>query len=227
MQEASLAHRQRLERFALVNEVYEGFYAHFTPQDEEGMRYLGGSWAPVGMEFELAEHEGGLAVVTQDGHCVAPLERALAARIRAFWERDWVVHCILAFITYNAEEKAFTGEFACICYSPQLSEGERGALETFIGNITKRIAQASHPSLSLTQEQFVRVIESKGAWFLTKNLPWPELPRGTVFYRRRRTLSDRLVSAAVKGNKGCLFLSWTVIALVVLGLIWAVWFFLF
>jgi hypothetical protein len=227
MQDVSLAHKRYLERFPFVNDVYRGFYGRFTPQDAEGMRYLGGAWGVIGTELELGVFARGLGFVAYDGKQVALLDAPLAAKIEELRKQDWIIHCVLAFTIYCAEDQAFSGEFACLCYHSQLATEQKEALETFIGNITERINSASRPGLELTQEQFVRVIESGGAWFLTKDMPWPTLPKGSVFYRRRRTFSDRLVSAAVKGNKGCAIASWAGLAIVALALLWAIWFFFF
>ncbi|MDR1183790.1 MAG: NAD(P)-dependent oxidoreductase [Coriobacteriales bacterium] len=227
MQEMSLVRKRHLEQFPPVDDAYRGFYAHFTPQDADGMRYLGGAWGVVGAELELAVFAGGLGFVAPDGKQVALLDEPLVARLEELRKQDWVIHCILAFTVYRAEDQSLTGEFACMCYHSQLAEKQKKALETFINNITKRIDSAFRPGLELTQEQFVKVIESEGTWFLTKEVPWPSLPKGSVFYRRRRTLNDRLIAAAVKGNKGCIIASWVGIVVIVLALLWAIWFFFF
>jgi hypothetical protein len=227
MQELSLAHRQRLESFPPVASVYQGFYARFKPQNEDGMHYVGGAWGIVGSELTLTNFADGLGFAAQDGQQVALLDTRLAARLDELRERGWTVHCVLAFTIYRAAEGAFEGEFACFCYSPELTETQRQAVQTFIKHITERITGAFHPKLELSQEQFIRVLESGGAWYLTKDIPWPELPKGTVFYRRRRTFSDRLVSAGVRGNKGCLVASWGVIVLIVAALVAALWYFFF
>jgi hypothetical protein len=227
MQEVSLIRQQRLERFPSVSDSYQGFYARFTPRDADGMRYLGGAWGVVGTKLELDSFEDGLGFVAYDGQKVALLDESLAAKLTELRERDWVIHCILAFTIYKTEDQSLTGEFACVCYHSQLAEEQKKSLETFVSNITARITSASHPGLDLTQEQFARVIESGGTWFLTREMPWPSLPKGSVFYRRRRTFNDRLIASAVRGNKGCAVASWIGVAVIALALLWGIWFFFF
>jgi hypothetical protein len=220
------AHAKHMARFASVGEVYQGFYASFKPWDEEGTRYLAGAEGIIGSTLVLERFEEGVGFVTYDKRRLAVLDGAAATKLTTLLEQGWVVRCVLAYTVYSVEEKSFTGTFACIGYSPQLDEGIRASLDSFVNNITHRIANATHPGLGLTQEQFIRVIESKGAWFLTKEEPWPELPKGSVFYRRRRTFNDRLISAALEGNRGCAVASWVGIAIIVAAILWAIWFFL-
>jgi hypothetical protein len=191
------------------------------------MSYLGGAEGVIGSTLRLRSLEDGVGFVAGDGERVAVVEGWEAAELAALLEQGWVIRCVLANTTYCAQEKSFAGEFACIAYSPQLDEGAQRALDAFADNLTGRIAHASRPGLALTQEQFVRVIESGGAWFLTKDEPVPQLPQGSVFYRRRRTFNDRLIGAAIEGNKGCLVASWLGLALVVAAVLWVAWSFFF
>jgi hypothetical protein len=227
MQAAKAAHAQHMARFASVADVYQGFYASLRPQGARGASYLGGVEGIIGRALTLSLFEDGPGFIAEDGQQVATVEGQPAEKLCALLEQGWVIRCILASTTYHIEEKSFAGECACIAYSPQLDEVSQKALETFIDAITGRIAHAFRPSLALTQEQFVRVIESGGAWSLTKNEPEPTLPRGSVVYRRRRTLKDHLISVAIEGNKGCLVASWIGLGLIVAVALWAIWFFFF
>jgi hypothetical protein len=223
---AAASHARHMQRYPPVADVYQAFYARFQPWGKDGMSYLGGAEGIIGSELKLEAFEEGLGFVARDGRRLATLDAEPAIRLTAVLDRGWVAHCILSSIVYCVEEKAFTGEFACICYSPQLDDDAKKALEAFTGSIVERIASATRPGLALTQEQFVRVVESRGAWFLTREEPWPELTRGSVFYRRRRTFADHLVSVALQGNKGCLVALWASMAVIVAGILWAAWFFI-
>jgi hypothetical protein len=253
MKAVLVAHGRRMESVASVDEVYEGFYARLRPLGKEGAAFLGGAEGIIGAELKMealradfatpddpsasavsgsppvapsapfAAAEAGCCFVGHDGRRVAVPEGDAKARLSALRERGWQIHCVLAYVIYKVEEKSFAGEFACIAYSPALDDEARAALDVFVDNMANRIASASRPVLALTQEQFVRVIESKGTWFLTKEAPQPELPRGSVFYRRRRSLNDRLVGAALKGNKGCIVGSWLGAALIVIAIVLGVW----
>jgi hypothetical protein len=218
---------QSKTRLANVDEVYEGWYGSFAPQDEEGKAFLGGPDGIVGTKLAFRAFDGGIGVLARDGRCVALLDEVPAARLSRVLEAGWTIHALLAYTVYCVEDKSFTGHFACVCYDPKLDARITEALEAFVRAIAERIASGATPQLDLSQEQFVRVVESKGSWYLTRDLPLPKLPEGSVFYRRRRTFNDRLVSAGLEGNKGCLVASWTGTALIALALLALVWWIFF
>jgi hypothetical protein len=223
----STVHEQRMGRFPAVNEVYDGLYVSVCPQDKEGRAFLGGAEGIVGSALTLHFFDEGPGLVTRDGRRIALLEGASAARLTKLQEKGWIIRPLLAYTVYRVADRSFVGHFACLCYSSQLDEEVKSALEALVGGIAERIASGSRPRLDLNQEQFVKVIESKGAWCLMPELPWPELPEGSVFYRRRRSFNDRLISAGLEGNKGCFVAAWAGMALMVLAIVAIIWWLLF
>ena len=228
------AKKQPVAQHLAVDEAYKGFYAGFEPCGKEGTSFLSSSQGIIGTELmlrpinELHQAESNLGFFAKDGCCIAVLERGLSDKLNDLLDKGWTVCCKLAYTMFVSERKAFSAKFACFCYGPGLGEEQKEALEAFVRNITNHcIASASNPELGLTQEQFGRVLESKGEWFYTKHMAWPELPRGTVYYRRRRTLNDRLIKAALEGGKGCAIASWVVAIVILAALAYAIWFFFF
>ena len=227
MKAALDAKRQHLERYPDVREVYQGFYARFYPLGKDGANFLSSAEGIIGSELDLRRVGSGLGFFAYDGRQISALEDTLANKLIVLADAGWTIRCLLAYTLFETEKKTFSAQFACFCLGPGLSEDHMKALENFIHNMTDRIASASHPGLGLSQEQFVKVLESGGEWFLAKDEPWPELPKGTVYYRRRRTFNDRLIGAALKGNKGCSIASWIAAVLIVAAIAFAIWHFFF
>ena len=234
LRQATDAWQRRLERYPKVDTVYSARYIRFSPTDKNGALFLGGSEGIVGSELFIKPTEdvpekqtnGSLmGIFGYSGRRIAHLEDAVIGELISV---GWKSRCFLAHTVYNANQKTFETCCACFCYSSDLDAESTAALETFIGHIVERIALKSYPRLDLTQEQLAKVIDSRGEWFLTKEQPWPELPKGSMYYRRRRTFNDRLIAMAISGNKGCLVASWVgfmlVIVVSVLLLVWLMWF---
>jgi len=215
------------EKYPFVDDTYKGFYASFKPMDKEGERFLGSSEGIIGTELVVMVTEEGLGFFAHGTRRVTILDKSLANELRYLLDSGWILRCFLAFTIFEADNKTFSAQFACFCYKAECSEEQKNSLERFIHNMIDRIASATHPGLALSQEQFVRVLESKGEWYLTKDEPWPELPKGSVYYRRRRTFNDRLIGAALKGNTGCVVASWIGTIIVLAVIVCAIWFFFF
>ncbi len=215
---------RRMARYPSVKDVYLSKYLEFLPQGKAGEQFLGTSDGVIGTELALKQTEEGLGFFSYDDRCVTQfedeeLERAL--------QKGWGVHCYLAYSTYSAQEKSIKGTAVCFCYDSELGEEITSALTAFIKNTVDRIAHRSYLKLELDQEQFTKIIESKGQWYLIKEEPWPKLDKGEVFYRRRRTTTDRLIDAANRGNKGCLVASWIGLFVIIAGIALLVWLFFF
>jgi len=211
--------------YPAAEKSYRGLYAGFDPCGEEGKTFLSGAEGIIGTELVLRQSHGGLELLTVDGRLIGIMERRDSGVLKTLLTEDWIIHCRLAYTLYVAEKKAFSAVLACFCYAPWVSEEYRKALERFIDNMADRIGSATHPSLNLSQEQFNRVLDSGGEWYLTKDEPWPELPRGSVYYRRKKTFKDQLIGIALKGNKGCLIASWAATFVIIAAIIYAIWYF--
>jgi hypothetical protein len=225
MQAAVTARSQHLATYPQVEEVYQAFYLRFDAYGKRGQSYLGGAEGIVGTKLFVKNGDEGLGLAARDEQYIALFDGEAAEQIHPLLELGWTLHFTLAFSLYSSEGKTFTGEVACMCYSPELDGAAQSALEAFVDGITNRIGAGTHPELELTQEQFVKVVESDGAWFLTKELPYPQLPKGTVYYRRRKSVNDRLVAQALDGNKGCVVASWVGLGVVILVALLLVWLF--
>jgi hypothetical protein len=97
------------------------------------------------------------------------------------------------------------------------------ALRAFTENIRDRLAHGDRAELTLTQEQFVDVLRSKGAWFLTPSTKRNALPKGTIIFKNHRTGVERLTAFALNHRSGCNVLAvifWLGVLVAVAGLIW-------
>jgi hypothetical protein len=251
IQATALARAQRLAAFPPVATVYDGFYVPFEPVSKTASTFLAGGEGAIGTKLLIADKSELLAphsppitppliqsaendkatdnniptltLTTQDGRVVTQLGGEAAARIWQRLDDGWDVTVMLSLVIYEESNNRFTGEMACMCYDPVLGL----PFEQFVKNITYRLTKGTHPGLALTQEEFMRVIESKGAWYLTKDVPLPERPKGSIVFKRRKVWSEYLVEAAVKGSIGCKIvgiLFWAALAAAVLIALW--WFLL-
>ncbi|MCL2150842.1 MAG: hypothetical protein FWH50_01285, partial [Coriobacteriia bacterium] len=133
------------------------------------------------------------------------------AELNEYEQAGWLVECRLALSVYIPDTEGFIGEAAWMAYDPGQS-GADAIFAVFIENITGRIAEGSHPRLSLDQDQFEQVMESAGHWFLTKSEPLADLPKGSLIHKRRRNWADYLAQAAAAHRLGCNIAAWLFLA---------------
>ena len=104
-------------------------------------------------------------------------------------------------------------------------EGTEAAesLRGFVKRILKRIKGGDHPHVALTQEQFEKVLETRGEWCMTRGAPMPEKRKGEVVFKRRQSRTEYLQGLSYEHRVGCSIASWSFIALVVVGIVLLVW----
>ena len=230
-QAAVSARKKREERFPNALTVYDSFYITFTSTDKRSAAFLAGSEGIIGTELTLlfsnkdAEEEA-VFLLARDEAVIARVSEADAARLRFHYEKDWAIKAVLSLIFYHEAKKCFSAELACFCYDRMLDDSYGHALENFVNNLIYRINKGAHPTLELGQEQFIKVLESKGAWYLTKNMPYPPKEKGVIIYKRRRIWSEYLVVAAMNGNLGCRIAAIAFWVLVAAAVVFALWWFL-
>lgn len=227
IKKAKKHHEQHLEKYPFVDEVYLARYVELVPASKEATQFLGSPEATVGTLLLLKSKDGETGFYTEDDRHIASLQPDVHSEIKELVNNEWITRCFLAYSTFNAKDKTIFGHAICFCYDPALPKDTKDAIECFIKNTMARIAHRTYLDTRIEQAQFVKIIESKGEWFLIKEAKWPKLPKGTIYYRRRRTLKDRLIDAAYQGNKGCVVASYAVMFIIIAGIGLLVWFFFF
>ncbi|MCL2756802.1 MAG: hypothetical protein FWD43_01840 [Coriobacteriia bacterium] len=225
--QAVLLENPRYEsRFPDVNSIYDGFYFMFSSTDKRSASFLAGGEGIIGLALKLAFDDEGLSILARDGSVVARIEGQAANRLREHHDKGWVINAALATTLYHEKEKRFAAEVACLCFDAEFDETHSQALTTFTKNIIGRINAGLRPALELEQQQLDKVIESKGAWYLTKNTPSSPKEKGMMYYKRRRTWADYLVVAAMNGNIGCQIANIVFWIGLVAAIAFAVWWFI-
>jgi hypothetical protein len=169
----------------------------------------------------------GLYLASADGRLLMPVRGEGGTRLLTHLRAGWRVQVVLSAVWFSQESKSYTGELGCMCWRGDLELAYEQAMQAFAANMAHRIMRGTHPGLALTQDQYMRVLQSGGTWYLTKDVPLPKQPQGTVVYRRRRGATEGLVAMSTTHHAGCTVAA-SVFWIVLLALIvFAVWWFFF
>jgi len=167
--------------------------------------------SPTGKPVVRVESMRGYSLGTFDSDTSYKLTRA--------HDNGMVCRAFVSAVVFAEERARFWGEFALICYPAS----EATTWETFCDNVARGIAKGDHPDIKLTDKQVHKVRESNGTWNDLRTMKYAKLPKGAVYFKKKRSVADSLVNQAVGGNRGCraaAIVFWIVVALVVVGLVW-------
>lgn len=168
----------------------------------------------------ISAHPGLVCVQSRRGYALGAFGAADSATIRQAHDKGMTCRAFVSAVLYTEEKNGFHAEFAVICYP----KGEQAIWEPYCATAAKAFARGDHPDIKLSPKEITRVVQSGGEWFPAGEMERAKLPKGTVYFKKRRSVADSLVNQAVAGNKGCKvagILFWIVLGLVVIFLVWA------
>lgn len=124
-----------------------------------------------------------------------------------------VCKAILVFVAFSEDEEGgyYWGEVGLICYSPAYAD----EMTMFIDGIRRKIAEGIKPKISLDRSSVSKIIESGGSWMPNQSVSYPDMQKGTTYIKRRRSMTDKLIEQGRAGNKGCYFISWAFLLVIV------------
>ena len=154
------------------------------------------------------------------GYSLGAFDASASHRIRKAADAGLVCRAFVSAVIYAENNGLFWAEYAIICYPADNSD----IWNTFCSNASRLIAKGEHPGIKLSDKEIHRIVESNGTWFDVGSMERAKLPKGVVYFKKRRSTADNLVDKAVGGKKGCKVAAtifWIVLAIVVIALIWA------
>jgi hypothetical protein len=161
-----------------------------------------------------------------DGRPLARLRGEVAQRLARHAAQGWRIEPFISATFFCSQDRSGSADIAFICWAPLTAEYDE-ALTAFANNIASRLASGDRAGLSLSQDQFIKVVQSGGTWYLTPSTQREPLPQGTVVYKSRRTGIERLTGYALRHRVGCNVLAsifWIAVALGIIAIVWATFF---
>lgn len=220
-----------------ANECFFGLYVDLMPVDKDAQKFLANDASYVGMELCLknkpsdiqsADADSNLAstsslwIEAKNGNPIAKVPDEYAQKLFALMSENWDIFALLSMVTYSKKEGKFFAEIAFMCISPNCDEATNCSLHKFIDHQTRRIKGGDHPTISLGQKQFEKVIETGGEWYMTKIAKLSDDQKKRMSYKKSQSLTGKIVDTSLSHQKGCAAAS-TIILLIMAGLIiWGV-----
>jgi len=157
---------------------------------------------------------------------VAQLTGAPAERLTDHAAKGWSIKALIVTTYFRAQDKGAVVDLAFLCWSPLDAEVDT-ALTAFTKGIAERFAAGRRAEVTLTQKQFIQVLQSQGTWYLTPVIKREPLEKGTVVFKSRRSGAERLTAFGLRHRSGCNILSLLFFIALAAGIVFLIWYFFF
>lgn len=202
---------------------YFGTYQRFETVSKKDAGALLGADNIIGDQYQIqlelvdGQHRGWL--INRFNARIGYFDADFSRQLSLLKAKGMELTSILSFVAFteSPEPGHYWGEMAVIGYP----SSEKEAFEAFSAAVAKKIGDGVHPDLSIPADKVEAIVSSNGSWLPEKNLPYPELPKGTVFLKKRRSLMDGVVEQGRKGNIGCYIISWAILLGIVALVVYA------
>lgn len=210
-----------------MEQIYQGFYARVNTPDKAAGSMLMGADHLVGDDYEVF-------FKTDEGRVVAWVRNRFGAetgyfdvdtsrKLQLANARDQTIRAVLSYVAYSDDPApgAYWGQMAVFCFNPRYAD----EMNAFVGRVALKLSEGTRPIIDLGDQAVSRILEEKD-WLPTGTMPSPEREEGVAVLKGHRTMSEKMVEQARARNKGCYFVSYLFIAIVVAALIYWVstWF---
>lgn len=209
-------------------DVYIGGYLTIDTVTKEESDRLASNACIVGMpvvvryDAETSEFR----VTLPSGESLGVIHPKNRLAIREALEEGWTCASWLSLVYYTNDEKLFKGEIVYQFFHVKPSQTkEQANLEAYTLKTSERLANGERPKVVLTGNSWDTVIET-GDWASDDQQKLPidtSRNSGTVVFKRKRSVSNKIATAAMERKPGCriaLSAAILVIAVVVLLFVW-------
>lgn len=127
---------------------------------------------------------------------------------------------ILSLVAYtdNPDPGHYWGEALVVSYDPAVA-----AYQTFVEALADLIAEGKRPAADWGDEAINQVLESGGTWLPEGRVPLPDRQKGTVWMKKHRSLSEKMIEKGRQRSIGCYVVSWAFLLALVALVVWGVY----
>lgn len=189
----------------MQTDCYFGTYARFDTVSKKDASFLLGADNLVGDLYDIVyKTENGITqawLKNRFGSLIGFLDKTTSRQLNIYTARGWKIKAVLSFIAFtdSPDPGHYWGEVALICFDQSFS----ACFEPFVSFVLTRMGEGIRTDVNLGKQGIQKLIGNKKMPMPTKTLPLPEHKPGTVIMKSKRKISEKLIEAGRKGNKGC------------------------
>lgn len=204
-----------------VDYSYEGFYARFEAADQKQGGLLMGADNLVGDDYEVFfKTENGINIAwvkNRFGAEVGFFDIEVSRKIQLAQGRGQTIRALLAYVGFSdmPEPGNYWGQMALFCFNPAYAK----EMNSFVDRCSSKMAEGIRPKIDLGSSAVEKIFSEKD-WLPSETIPLPKKVSGTAILKDHRSMSEKVIEQGRAGNKGCYFISWAFIAVVVVVILY-------
>lgn len=189
---------------------YYGKYVTFDTVSKRDAAVLLGADTLVGDFFTIVfktEQDATTAwLENKFGALVGYFDSETSSILEDLKQSGWTMRILLSFVAFTDTPKPghYWGQVALICYDPSLDQ----AFAPFVERVSALLIEGIHPQLDLDEQEIDLISLGNSTKRPYKTVPLPKKEQGTVLVKSRRSVKEKCIEQARRGNKGCYFVSW-------------------
>ena len=155
-------------------------------------------------------------VTNRFGHSPAYFDGDISRQISVSKAQGNRIFAILTLVGFTESDNVsnYWAEFAIIA----LPSTNKQIYDKFLLRISDSIKEGKRLRVDLTDQDFNKIIDSKGSYIPTSTIPLPEKQGGTVFLKTSMSFRERMIEQARKKNIGCFIGGWAFLLICITAL---------
>lgn len=206
-------------------DVYMGDYLQIQEVTPEESTLLASNECVVGtpLSVSLTDEPGVFRVHAPSGASLGTFRTRNQLALRNALENGWVCKFYLTLVYYVDAEKLFKGEFLYQCYNiDPRKAGDKKAFDVFSETTRELVEQGERPCVQLTGEQYDKIVETAGTYRVPGERPLPTFERGEIVFKKKKSLSDRMVAQLAQNSPSTRIIANLIILLILLGVLYLI-----
>lgn len=205
-------------------EPYFGTYQTFQTASKEAAARLIGPDALIGdrcsIECTLEDGVHKALIVNKFGEPLGYFDAEFSREMSLFAAQGMTLAAFISFVAFtdHPEPGFYWGEAAVVGWERSLDD----TAAVFTSALSRSLKHGTRPRINLDVKEIRLLKESDGTWMPKNTVLLPKKEKGTAILKSHQSFIDGLVEKGREGNKGCYFLSWIflllLVTLVIIGL---------
>ena len=191
-----------------ADKTYCGFYCRLLPDCDEKHVGIHGDRVAVGQEVSFIfenyvnsrdKDSQRILVLNLANEPIGFIPQKEAKRLVQLNAQGWICRVAISAVGFKDADRTYFAEAAIICYELNAAH----AFNPFAEHCFKQLANGSRLELNLSDKLVRRIERGEDIFDSIKLTRYPKLPKGEVWYKTKRSITEKMIISASQRKVGC------------------------